>query len=113
MSVTVEIGKKPSALPVTVTVNHENLEEEFWAEAANKERYDDDEHKGNVTDEGTHWLFNLSVGALTSIFSFPKKSGKVVSVGYWTTQLFVHLSFNDGGTNVGKYSGDLISRTKK
>lgn len=54
MSVTVEIGKKPSALPVTVTVNHEPLEEEtFWAEAANKERFDDEEHKGNVTDEGT------------------------------------------------------------
>lgn len=55
MSVTVEIGKKPSALPVTVTVNHETLEDEFWAEAANKERerYEDEEHnKGNVTDEG-------------------------------------------------------------
>lgn len=54
MSVTVEIGKKMTALPVTVTVNQEPLEEEtFWAEAANKERYEDEEHKGNVTDEGS------------------------------------------------------------
>ncbi|ODM98634.1 Rho GTPase-activating protein 18 [Orchesella cincta] len=68
MSVTVEIGKKPSALPVTVTVNHETMEEEFWAEAANNERYEDEEHKGNVTDEGeleADWLSEVGLGEWT------------------------------------------------
>jgi hypothetical protein len=68
MSVSVEI-KKITTLPpttstpnhpaatVTVTVNQENHkfmgDEEFWAEVAgSKERLDEDEHKGNVTDEG-------------------------------------------------------------
>lgn len=62
MSVSVEI-KNLAALPpptntttpatVTVTVNQENMEDEFWAEVAgSKERLDEDEHKGNVTDEG-------------------------------------------------------------
>lgn len=58
MSVSVEIKKITPLLPptpatVTVTVNQENMEEEFWAEVSgSKERLDDEEHKGNVTDEG-------------------------------------------------------------
>ena len=40
--------------------HHENLEEEFWAEAAHKERIEDEEQKGNVTDEGeTESIFGV------------------------------------------------------
>ena len=44
---------------VAISGNHhqENLEDEFWAEAAHKERIEDEEQKGNVTDEGENNYF--------------------------------------------------------
>jgi len=48
-----------ATVPVTVTVNNESLqfEEEFWAEAAvENEGYEDEDQKGNVTDEGMKLL---------------------------------------------------------
>ncbi|CAG7826136.1 unnamed protein product [Allacma fusca] len=48
--------------------HHENLEEEFWAEAAHKERIEDEEQKGNVTDEGeleADWLSEVGLGEWT------------------------------------------------
>lgn len=65
MSVSVEIKKiSPLLIPVPATVtvtvnnqsqNHENLEDEFWAEVGgSKERLDEEEHKGNATDEGKY-----------------------------------------------------------
>lgn len=54
---------------VSVTVNNELLlEEEFWAEAATKERFEDEEQRGNVTDEGeleADWLSEVGLGELS------------------------------------------------